>query len=41
MCCAFRIDSEVTKQDIKVRLVTPGLLEIEWPRRQGEEIPVE
>ena len=37
----IRIDSEVTKQDIKVRLVKPGLLEIEWPRSQGEEIPVE
>jgi hypothetical protein len=35
------IDSGVTKQDIKVRLVKPGLLEIEWPRSQGEEIPVE
>jgi hypothetical protein len=35
------IDTEVTKQDIKVRLVKPGLLEIEWPRSQGEEIPVE
>jgi len=29
------------KQDIKVRLVKPGLLEIEWPRSPGEEIPVE
>ena len=35
------IDTEVTKQDIKVRLVKQRLLEIEWPRSQGEEIPVE
>jgi hypothetical protein len=35
------IDSKVTKQDIKVRLVKQRLLEIEWPRSQGEEIPVE
>ena len=37
----IRIDSDVTKEDIKVRLVKPGLLEIEWPRSPGEEIPVE
>jgi hypothetical protein len=37
----IRIDSEVTKQDIKVRLVKPGLPEIEWPRSLGEEIAVE
>jgi hypothetical protein len=37
----IRIDSEVKKQDIKVRLAKPGLLEIEWPRSQGDEIPVE
>jgi hypothetical protein len=36
-----RIEAEVKKQDIKVRLVKPGLLEIEWPRSKGEEIPVE
>jgi hypothetical protein len=27
------------KEEIKVRLVKPGLLEIEWPRAMGEEIP--
>lgn len=38
----LRIDPEVEKEKIKVRLVKPGILEIEWPRRaQGEEIPVE
>jgi hypothetical protein len=37
----IRIDANVKKQDLKVRLVKPGLLEIEWPRSQGEEIPVE
>jgi hypothetical protein len=37
----IRIDPAVKKETIKVRLVSPGLLEIEWPRGQGEEIPVE
>jgi hypothetical protein len=37
----IRVGSEVQKQDIKVRLIQPGILEIVWPRSQGEEIPVE
>jgi hypothetical protein len=37
----IRIDPTVQKETIKVRLVSPGLLEIEWPRVKGEEIPVE
>jgi hypothetical protein len=37
----IQIDPAVKKEEIKVRLVRPGLLEIEWPRRTGEEIPVE
>ena len=37
----IRLGAEVQKQDIKVRLVKPGVLEIEWPRSQGEEILVE
>jgi hypothetical protein len=37
----IRIDPAVQKETIKVRLVSPGLLEIEWPRVQGEEIPIE
>ena len=37
----IRIDPAVQKETIKVRLVSPGLLEIEWPRVKGEEIPVE
>jgi hypothetical protein len=37
----IRIGSDVKKQDIKVRLVEPGVLEVEWPRTKGEEIPVE
>ncbi len=37
----IRIDPAVTKARIKARLVSPGLLEIEWPRGTGEEIPVE
>ncbi len=37
----IRIDPAVKKETIKARLVSPGLLEIEWPRVQGEEIPIE
>jgi len=38
----LRISPEVKKEEIKVRFVKPGVLEIEWPRRpRGEEIPVE
>jgi len=37
----MRIDPEVKKEEIKVRLVRPGLLEIEWPRSKGEEIKIE
>jgi hypothetical protein len=37
----IRIDPAVKKQTIKARLVRPGLLEIEWPQVQGEEIPIE
>jgi hypothetical protein len=36
-----RLDPAVKKAEIKARLVKPGLLEIEWPRSKGEEIPVE
>jgi hypothetical protein len=37
----IRIDPAVKKEEIKARLVRPGLLEIEWSRRKGEDIPVE
>jgi hypothetical protein len=37
----IRLDPAVKKEEIKVRLVKPGLLEIEWPRATGDEIPVE
>ena len=37
----IRLDPSVKKETIKVRLVSPGLLEIEWPRGKGEEIPIE
>lgn len=37
----IRIDPEVRREEIKARLVKPGLLEIEWPRAKGEEIPIE
>lgn len=37
----LRINPEVKKDEIKVRLVKPGVLEIEWPRKiKGEEIPI-
>lgn len=35
------LDPEVKKEEIKVRLKKGGVLEIEWPRVKGEEIPVE
>jgi hypothetical protein len=35
------LDPAVKKEEIKARLVRPGLLEIEWPRSKGGEIPVE
>ena len=34
------IDPDVKKDQIKARLVKPGVLEIEWPRAKGEEIPI-
>jgi hypothetical protein len=37
----IRIDPAVNKEEIKARLVRPGLLEIEWPCSKAEEIPVE
>jgi hypothetical protein len=35
------LGSDVKKEEVKVRLLKPGWLEIEWPRATGEEIPVE
>ena len=38
----LRIHKEVKKEDIKVRYVEPGIIELEWPRKtKGEEIPVD
>lgn len=38
----LQLDPKAGKEEIKVRLVKPGVLEIEWPRRpKGEEIPIE
>jgi len=38
----IRIRLEVRKDEIKARLIEPGLLEVEWPRKvRGEEIPIE
>jgi len=38
----LRINPEVKKEEIKARLIEPGILEIEWPRKiKGEEIPIE
>ena len=37
-----RVGPGVGKEEIKVRLLKPGTLEIQWPRRiEGEEISVE
>ena len=37
-----RVDPDARREEIKVRLVKPGILEIEWPRNpEEEEIPVE
>ncbi len=39
---SIRISPDIKKEEIKVRLMKPGFLEIEWPRKiKGEEIPVE
>ena len=38
----LRLNPHVKKEQIKVRLVEPGVLEIEWPRAvKGEDIPVQ
>jgi len=38
----IRINPNVKREEIKVRLARPGLIEIEWPRRRrGEDIPIE
>ncbi|MDW8353408.1 MAG: hypothetical protein RMK57_02655 [Bryobacterales bacterium] len=37
----FQIDPEGAPGPDRAWLVKPGLLEIEWPRERGEEIPVE
>ena len=38
----FQISKDVKKEEIKARLVEPGMMELEWPRKKkGEEIPVE
>ena len=38
----FQIHRDVKKEEIKVRLVEPGIIEVEWPRKvKAEDIPVE
>jgi len=38
----IRIAPDIKKDKIKAKLVKPGLIEIEWPRKKmGEDIPVE
>ncbi|MDZ7269881.1 MAG: hypothetical protein ONB48_21600 [candidate division KSB1 bacterium] len=38
----IRINPAVQKDEIKVRLLKPGIIEIEWPRHAtGEEITLE
>ncbi len=33
----LRLDPELKKEDLKVRLLKGGTLEIEWPRKEEEE----
>ena len=36
------IDPAIIKEQIKARLLEPGILEVEWPRRKlGGDIPVD
>ena len=39
----LHLDPELKKEDLKVRLIKGGILQIEWPRetQEGEEIKVE
>jgi len=38
----IKIDPEIKKEEIKARLLKPGVIEIEWPRREkGEDIPID
>ena len=38
----FSIDPEITRDQIKVKLVEPGTLQVEWPKLdKSEDIPVE
>ena len=38
----LQMSKGVEKEEIKVRFIEKGIIEIEWPRRtKGEEIPVE
>jgi hypothetical protein len=38
----LRINKEVKKEEIRVRFVESGIVEVEWPRKtKGEDIPVE
>lgn len=37
----LKLRPDITKADVKVRLLEGGVLEIEWPRqKKGEDIPV-
>ncbi|HHF98343.1 hypothetical protein J7L81_05480 [Candidatus Aerophobetes bacterium] len=38
----IRINPEVKKEEIKAKLLKPGLIEISWPiKRKAEDIPVD
>jgi hypothetical protein len=38
----LKLRADISREDIKVRLLEGGVLEIQWPRKtKGEEIPVE
>lgn len=37
-----RINPEIKKEEIKAKLIEPGVIELRWPvKRRGEDIPVE
>ncbi len=38
----LKLKEDIRKEDVKVRLLEDGVLEVEWPRKtKGEDIPVE
>lgn len=38
----LKLRTDIKKEEIKVRLLEEGVLEIEWPReKKGEEVPID